>query len=85
LRSVAAAAEMDSTLLSKIELGQRLPTEPQMRALAIFFKVSFEELEAKRLAQQFWTEHGDSPAARKAVSLLREEAVEYSVRKRSRA
>jgi transcriptional regulator with XRE-family HTH domain len=83
LRSVAAAADMDSTLLSKIELGQRLPTEEQARALAAFFSLSFEVLEAKRLAERFWLEHGDSPAARRAVSLLREKAADYSARKRS--
>ena len=82
LRSVAAAAEMDSTLLSKIELGQRLPTEPQTRALAKFFGVAFEELEAKRLAEHFWMDHGGSPAAREAVNLLREQAGDYAVRKR---
>jgi transcriptional regulator with XRE-family HTH domain len=82
LRSVAAAAEMDSTLLSKIEHGQRLPTETQARSLAAFYKLSFEELEAQRLAERFWSEHGDSPAAKKAVTLLREKAAGYSVRKR---
>jgi transcriptional regulator with XRE-family HTH domain len=81
LRTVAAAAEMDSTHLSKIELGQRLPTEDQTKALAAFFKVSFQEMEAKRLAERFWLEHGDSPAAKQAVSLLREQAAEYKTKK----
>lgn len=70
LRSVAAVAEMDSTLLSKIELGQRLPTEEQTRAFARFFNVSFEDLEAKRLAERFCSHHGDSPAIGKAVVLI---------------
>ncbi len=83
LRSVAAAADMDSTLLSKIELGQRFPTEEQARALAAFFSFSFDELEAKRLAERFWLEHGDSPAAKKAVTLLKEKAAEYTHRKRN--
>ncbi len=77
LRSVAAQVEMDSTLLSKIELGQRLPTEVQTHALANFFKVSFEKLEARRLAERFWMEHSDNPAAKKAAYLIREQAEEY--------
>lgn len=82
LRTVAAAAEMDSTLLSKVKLGQRLPTEPQTRALAKFFGVPFEEFEAKRLAERFWSDNGVSPAARKAVHLLREQAGDYAGGKR---
>lgn len=77
LRSVAAVTEMDSTLLSKIELGQRLPTEPQTKALAAFFAVPFEEMEAKRLAERFWMDHGESPAAERAASLIKEQAAEY--------
>jgi transcriptional regulator with XRE-family HTH domain len=81
LRTVAAAAEMDSTLLSKVELGQRLPTEGQTKALAGFFKVSFKEMEAKRLAERFWMNHGDSPAAKKAALLIKEQASEYKAKK----
>ena len=83
LRAVAGKAEMDSTLLSKIELGQRLPTEDQVQVLAEFFKVPFEEMEAKRLAERFWLDHGDSPAAGKAALLLREQAVGYKTAKKT--
>lgn len=78
LRAVAAAAEMDSTLLSKIELGKRLPTEDQTRAFAVFFNVSFEEMEAKRLTERFWMDHGGSPAAKKAAMMIRESAGKYT-------
>lgn len=79
LWSVASAAGMDSTLLSKIELGQRLPTEDQTRSFADFFKVSSKEMEAMRLAERFWAECGDSPAIGKAVLLIREHVSEYRV------
>src|SRR5687767_7056842 len=36
-RDVAAAADMDVAVLSKIELGQRVATEEQTRGLAKFF------------------------------------------------
>lgn len=77
LWSVASAAGMDSTLLSKIELGQRLPTEDQTRSFADFFKVSVEEMEARRLAERFLADCGDNPAIGKAVLLIREHASEY--------
>jgi transcriptional regulator with XRE-family HTH domain len=73
---------MDSTLLSKIELGQRLPTETQLQALASFFKISFEELEVRRLAERFWKEYGSSPAAKEVVNLIQEQAAEYTISKR---
>ena len=81
LRSVAAATEIDSTLLSKIELSQRLPTEEQTRAFAAFFEVSFEDMEAKRLAERFWMENGDNPAVHKAVNLLREQTTDYKTKR----
>jgi adenine-specific DNA-methyltransferase len=68
---------MDSTLLSKIELAQRLPTEKQTRALVNFFKVSFDEMEAKRLAEHFTVHYGHSSAARKAAWLIKEQYGEY--------
>jgi transcriptional regulator with XRE-family HTH domain len=81
LRVVAAAAEMDSTLLSKVELNQRVPTPAQTAALAKFFGISRGDFEAKRIATKFWQDFGRSPAAGKAVLLLQEQAGEYKVRK----
>ena len=78
LRSVAAGAEMDSTHLSKIELGQRLPTEAQTAALAKFFGVQVEEMEAKRIAARFLHDFGQHPAASRAIMILREQAGEYT-------
>jgi transcriptional regulator with XRE-family HTH domain len=77
LRTVAAAAEMDSTLLSKIELGHRMPTEAQVRSFAAFFRIAFEELEARRLADRFLLDHGRSPAVARAALLIKEAAGQY--------
>ena len=70
LRAVAPAADMDTTLLSKVELGQRLPTEKQTAALAAFYGVPPEDMEAKRIEERFWMEHKDNPAAQKAAALI---------------
>jgi transcriptional regulator with XRE-family HTH domain len=81
LRVVAAAAEMDSTLLSKVELNQRIPTSQQTAALARFFGVPLVELEAKRIATKFRQDFGESAVANEAVLLLHEQAGKYRTRK----
>ena len=70
LWKVAHAAEMDSTLLSKIELGQRLPTPGQTAALAKFFRVGATELESMRMAERFLSDNGHNRAAA-AMALTR--------------
>ena len=61
---------MDSTLLSKIELGQRLPTFEQTAALAKYFRVDATEFESMRIAEKFLNDHGHNPAAA-ALALAR--------------
>jgi transcriptional regulator with XRE-family HTH domain len=85
LWKVAHAAEMDSTHLSKIELGQRLPTTEQAAALAKFFGVDADVLESMRIAEKFLSDNGHNPqAAVLALTRIRETAGEYFV-KRTRA
>jgi transcriptional regulator with XRE-family HTH domain len=84
LRVVAAATEMDSTLLSKIELNQRIPTSDQTAALAKFFDVPLIELEATRIATKFRQDFGEGSVANKAVLLLHEQAGKYRTRKMPR-
>jgi transcriptional regulator with XRE-family HTH domain len=83
LRTVAAAADMDPTLLSKVELGQRVPTEEQMSKLAKFFRLSETEAQGRRIAEKFRHEGEDNPAAaREAVLILAEQAGVYRVKKK---
>ena len=78
---VGAAAGMDSTLLSKIELGDRLPTQEQAALLARFFGVPAPEVEARRIAAKFWQEHAENPAVGEAVQQIQETAPAYVVNK----
>jgi transcriptional regulator with XRE-family HTH domain len=57
LRVVAAAIEVDSSLLSKIEHGERLPTEQQLEKLAIYFNIALEELTALAIAEKIVTSY----------------------------
>lgn len=84
LRTVAAAVEIDSTLLSHIERGTRLPTPAQSENLAAYFNLPKEEFEAIRLAEKFFRENQDNPAAIRAAELIRERASEYRVDNRSK-
>jgi transcriptional regulator with XRE-family HTH domain len=81
LREPAAAAAMDSTLLSKIERGHRLPTESQLAALARYYGAEPQTLEAQRIADAFLRQHGKSPALAQATAMIQEQAGEYPVKK----
>ena len=70
LRVVAAAAEMDQAALSKIELGQRVPTPKQAKALADYFGLDDRDMEARRIAEKFRLDFANNPAAKKAVQIL---------------
>ena len=85
LRVPAAAAAIDSALLSKIELGQRLPTPTQLAALAKFFGLGGAALEARRLAEELRRSYGDHPGLAEAAAIIHEEAGEYPVKKMSAA
>ncbi len=80
LRIVAAAADMDTALLSKIELGQRLPTEEQTGRLARFLGLDEREMQARRIAERFRQEYREDPAAAHAILLLAEESGVYRTR-----
>lgn len=79
---VAAAAQTDASVLSKIELGKRLPTPAQLAALAKFFGVPLAPLESRRLAQEMLGYYGSHPQLAEATAILREEACEYRVKKK---
>jgi len=81
LWQVAPEAEMDSTLLSKIERGNRLPTQKQAELLARFFKVPVGELEGRRIMEKFWKENKGNPAVGEAVQKIQETAPAYVVNK----
>lgn len=80
LRVVAAAVEIDSTLLSKIERGERLPTETQLVKFAEYFDVPLAELAARVIADRIVTEYGHQEGATlQALELVRERIASYQV------
>lgn len=72
VRQVAAALDMDSSILSKIENGKRTPTEEQCRDFAGFYKLPFEELEEIRLTEKLISQCHENPALIKAIRRVNE-------------
>ena len=81
LRKVAADAEMDVAHLSKIELGQRNPTEEQALRLAKFFGVPAKDMQARWIAERFRSSYGSYPAAQEAIEILAEGAGIYRIKR----
>ena len=72
MRVVAAAIEIDSTLLSKIERGQRFPTETQVARLAEYLGVPPDQLAAYVIADRIVSEYGRQPATLQAAKMFQE-------------
>ena len=79
LRVVAAGVEIDSTLLSKLEHGDRFPTEVQISKFAKYFKLPEEELKGRVIADKVASEYDDNAAFLYAANILKERATPYKV------
>lgn len=77
LRDVAEKTGLDFTLLSRIETGERIPTEEQADTLAKFFRADKTEAHALRIAGQFRKKFAAHPAARAAILRLAEDEGVY--------
>lgn len=69
LRVVAAAIEVDSSLLSKIEHGERLPTDQQLEKLAKHFNILLEELTALAIAEKIVTSYASNTTTLQALKI----------------
>ena len=78
LRVVAAAVEMDSTLLSKIERGERFPTEAQTVKFAKYFGVSQDGLRAQVIADRIMMQYGHHTTTLQAMKIVKERATVYA-------
>uniref|UniRef100_A0A831UB08 XRE family transcriptional regulator n=1 Tax=Geobacter metallireducens TaxID=28232 RepID=A0A831UB08_GEOME len=77
LRVVAAAVEIDSTLLSRLELGERFPTDEQIKRFADYFQLSLEELTAQVIADRIIAAYGAEEATARAADLVKERLAGY--------
>lgn len=78
LRVVAAAVEIDSTMLSRFELGERFPTDEQINRFAEYFQKPVEELSALVIADRILSSYGHDAVTLKAAEIVRERIEEYT-------
>lgn len=81
LRVVAAAVEIDSTLLSRFELGERFPTDEQIKRFADYFQKPVDELSAQVIADRILSSYGHDAIMLKAAELVKERIAAYAADK----
>lgn len=69
LRQVAAATDLDSTMLSKIECEDRLPTKQQLEKLSKFYKADINEMTAAWLADRIVRDLMEEKMALRAMKM----------------
>ncbi len=77
LRIVAAAIGIDSSLLSKLETGERLPTHQQLCNFAAYFDIPFEEVAAQVIADKILTNYDYKPETLHALKIAEERIHRY--------
>jgi transcriptional regulator with XRE-family HTH domain len=82
LRRVAAALDVDQSLLSKYERGERLPNEAFVKKVAKYFSFDANELLALLISERFLSQVGDSSLAAKALKIA-EKSIKYGLRRLS--
>jgi len=70
--------DIDSTILSKIERGERLPTIDQITRLADYYEISEESLKAQFIAEKIMKDYGFNNTTFNAIQLVREEFANYA-------
>lgn len=61
LRKVAAALDIDTSTLSKIEKGDRQANSKMIPVIAEIFQLSYEQLQIQYLSQKINDEFGEEP------------------------
>jgi transcriptional regulator with XRE-family HTH domain len=79
LRVVAAVVEIDSSLLSKIEHGERFPTAQQLEKFAEYFEISLEELTAQTIAEKILSSYAPNSITLQALKIAESRISAYLV------
>lgn len=80
LRQVAAAVDVDTSMVSKFENGERFPTREQIEKLATFFKVPEEDFLVEAFSDKLSYDLGEDPLAleilKQAIKKLKSKNIE---------
>ncbi len=77
LHQVSVGTDIDSPLLSKLERGERLPTDEQIKKLAKYYKVAEADLKVKATAERIIKEYGVNDTTYEAVNLVMEQITPF--------
>lgn len=69
LRQVAAGIDVDTSMVSKFENGERFPTREQIEKLATFFKVPEEDFLIEALSDKLRYDLSEEPLALDILNL----------------
>ncbi|MBW8050070.1 MAG: helix-turn-helix transcriptional regulator [Cytophagales bacterium] len=83
LFDVAKGTDIDTTMLSKIERGERLPTFEQVKRIADFFGISEKTLRIQVTAKKIIKEYGLNETTLNAVKLVKEQVIPYLKKKKN--
>lgn len=78
-RQVAAGIDMDTAVYCKIENGYRQVREEQVRLLALFYGISYEELRRYWLAGKVYSLVEEEKDANRILCMVAEEMEEYGI------
>ena len=81
LHEVSMGTDIDMTLLSKIERGERLPTKEQVKKIAKYYNFDFEKLTIELTAAKIINEYGINDITYQAANLVKETISTYNRRK----
>jgi transcriptional regulator with XRE-family HTH domain len=73
LRKVAAALDIDTSTLSKIEKGERPANSKMIPVIAALFRLDFKELQIQYLSQKLTDEFGEEPYFDEVLSRLKQQ------------
>jgi transcriptional regulator with XRE-family HTH domain len=77
LHMVAMGTNIDMTLLSKFERGERLPTNEQIGRIAGYFDIDQKQLAVEATAGKILTEYGYNDVTLGAAMFVQEEMQKY--------
>lgn len=77
MRKVAALADFDPTILSRIENGHRLPSDAQLSALAKIYHQDINHLKKLNAFTEIKSKYGHTEYFKDCLQLLNEDAAQY--------
>jgi transcriptional regulator with XRE-family HTH domain len=70
LRKIAAALDIDTSTLSKIEKGDRQANSKMIPVIAELFQLNYKDLQIQYLSQKIYDEFGNEPFFEDTLAIL---------------